>query len=109
MSTVLDPVVVEDPSEDIWADHDEKGSEDVSRGVALLDEYYPGWRDEIDLGKLNMSSSDNCILGQLYGSYADGIYVLWDGYGLHHGSACAGGYGFCGPWTKKHWVKAVTG
>ncbi len=38
----------------------------VQRGAEFLDERIPGWVDRIDTGSLDISSSVNCILGQLY-------------------------------------------
>ena len=38
----------------------------VARGAALLDAQVPNWRDRIDVDRLNMSSGENCVLGQLY-------------------------------------------
>lgn len=43
----------------------------VARGVALLDEKRPGWRDRIDLDALDMRSSRDCVLGQLYADHED--------------------------------------
>lgn len=40
--------------------------ERVSRGAALLDRKVPGWENRIDLDRLDISSTANCILGQLY-------------------------------------------
>lgn len=50
-----------------------KDAKHVARGAALLDHYYPNWHLKIDLDKLNMWSTTNCTLGQLYGSYALGL------------------------------------
>lgn len=42
----------------------------VQNGIDWLDENYDGdWRSKINLDKLDMSRSMDCILGQLYGSY----------------------------------------
>lgn len=49
---------------------------EVKLGAKLLDEKYPNWYIEIKLKKLSMSDIDNCILGQLFGSYFFGIKVL---------------------------------
>jgi hypothetical protein len=45
----------------------------VKRMTAILDEKRPGWRDEIDVEKLDFNSIRNCVLGQLYGSYTQGL------------------------------------
>lgn len=48
----------------------------VKRGVKLLDKIDKGWDKEIDLRRLDLSSPDHCMLGQLYfdpeGSDGDG-------------------------------------
>lgn len=38
----------------------------VERGAALLDERLPGWEDKIDLERLDLASTCNCVLGQLH-------------------------------------------
>lgn len=50
----------------------------VTRGAQLLDERLPGWVDRIDLDRLNLASSCNCILGQKFGDYLDGIDALFN-------------------------------
>jgi len=40
-------------------------TERVKRGAALLDEKDPGWWGGIDLGKLDLRSKCDCVLGQL--------------------------------------------
>lgn len=51
-------------------------NENVSRGISLLDQEVPGWRDKIDWDKLDMSNCFRCILGQLFGEYAEGVDYL---------------------------------
>jgi hypothetical protein len=41
-------------------------AERVSAGIALLDEEIPNWRDKIDLTELNIRSTRNCVLGQVF-------------------------------------------
>lgn len=42
----------------------------VDNGIKWLDANGPeGWRDKIDLERLNMADGIDCILGQLYDSY----------------------------------------
>lgn len=48
-------------------------SQRVKRGVIFLNINHPGWDEEIDLNDLNLQSSCNCVLGQLYGTYANGM------------------------------------
>ena len=38
----------------------------VKLGAAWLDERYPNWWDKIDLGTLELSSCDLCVLGQVW-------------------------------------------
>lgn len=48
----------------------------VHRGVELLDEKSPRWRNQITLSHLNMADSGVCILGQLYNWYDTGLAAL---------------------------------
>jgi hypothetical protein len=60
----------------------------VKKGAYLLDEQFPEWRRQINLGILNLASSSCCVLGQLYGDYARGKdnLGLWeDGAGSEYG------------------------
>lgn len=41
----------------------------VRNGAEWLDENRPGWVNEIDLGRLELTSPCLCILGQLWGNY----------------------------------------
>jgi hypothetical protein len=51
----------------------------VERGATYLDERYPGWAAFIAVDRLDMYSSERCVLGHLYGSYARGIAALnWE-------------------------------
>lgn len=47
----------------------------VARGSVLLDEHIPGWPLLVNR-PLRMWSSEDCVLGQVYGSYEDGIAAL---------------------------------
>lgn len=55
----------------------------VAKGAALLDRELPDWAREIDLERLDITQVDDCILGQLYTSWADGMISLF-------GSGCVG-------------------
>lgn len=49
----------------------------VADGVALLDAVEgPDWHLRIDLDELDVSDSDWCVLGQLYGSWSEGLEYL---------------------------------
>jgi hypothetical protein len=50
--------------------------ENVNNGVALLDEKAPGWREKMNLDKLNMSNCIDCVLGQVFGDFFDGVTAL---------------------------------
>ena len=47
--------------------------ERVARGVEFLDRVRPGWFGEVDAGRLDMSSTCRCVLGQLWGLYTLGL------------------------------------
>lgn len=50
--------------------------ERVASGAYMLDVHAPGWRDKIDLDRLNVRSCDDCILGQVFGEYTTGLIEL---------------------------------
>lgn len=64
--------------------------ERVEAGMDFLDERRPGWMPRIDLDRLNISSSLDCVLGQLGGNY----YEVLDAFGLN--SVDSYGFGFSG-------------
>ena len=47
------------------------------RGVKLLDRKNPNWRKSVNKQILYTSDPTNCVLGQLYGDYYDGIRILF--------------------------------
>lgn len=61
----------------------------VARGAALLDARVPGWWTKINVDKLDMWDSRNCVLGQVFGEYGDGCAVLrleqWSGVTMVNG------------------------
>jgi hypothetical protein len=50
-------------------------TDDVARGMALLDEERPGWEAQIDLDRLELASDCGCILGQIFASEIDDYYT----------------------------------
>jgi len=52
----------------------------VARGVALLDERVPDWRERIDIGRLDMLDGNACIVGQIQHSLDPEDWSPW-----HHG------------------------
>lgn len=48
----------------------------VERGAALLDKRHPEWCKRIDLVKLNMRDGHQCVLGQVYGHFGNGLTEL---------------------------------
>jgi len=55
-------------------EHDKR----VLKGASLLDVHFKGydWRSEIDIETLEMDSSSQCVLGQLFGDYQNGLIAL---------------------------------
>lgn len=53
-----------------------KSSIKIKRGVELLNEKSPGWHSKIDLDRLDMADRDDCVLGQLFGDYFDGLEAI---------------------------------
>jgi len=48
---------------------------DVQRGAQLLDQDKPDWAKDITR-PINMSSHDDCVLGQVYGNFRTGMEHL---------------------------------
>lgn len=46
------------------------------KGAALLDAERPGWWQLIDGGSLDLLGMNECVLGQVYGSYMRGLHAL---------------------------------
>lgn len=69
----------------------------VARGAAMFDAILPDWAEEIDVSRLNMSDSCNCIGGQLCGveGHAFGYEDLADSF--RDSSGLLASYGFCLP------------
>lgn len=48
----------------------------VSRGAELLDREQPEWAGRISLDDLHMRDCDECVLGQIFGDFTEGVDVL---------------------------------
>ena len=48
----------------------------AAKGAELLDNLNPGWFKKIKIHELYMSNCGHCVLGQLYGSYWDGLISI---------------------------------
>jgi len=51
-------------------------AERVAAGAALLDEREPGWAERLDLDRLDIMSSCDCVVGQRHGGYGAGLTAL---------------------------------
>lgn len=68
-------------------------NERVARGVALLNEQVPGWRERIDQDSFSLESCHMCVFGQLYGEYYLGESKFFDQFGRGRYEMAAA-YGF---------------
>lgn len=50
----------------------------VKEAALRLDRHTPGWEFQVNPQTLDLLSNQNCVLGQLYESYAKGMRFLWD-------------------------------
>jgi hypothetical protein len=62
----------------------------IATGVLFLDSTQPGWRDKIDILKLDLSEPRSCVLGQLF-----------DGQGISYGGSYT-----AGTWELRDWVES---
>lgn len=59
------------------AEYERHLAEAVSRGIALLNAYGPeNWLAKIDPQDLNLQASSQCVLGQVYGEFNNGVKAL---------------------------------
>lgn len=65
----------------------------VKRGMSVLT---TDQRNKVDLEKLDMESAYDCIIGQIYGDFADGTSVLF-GIESTYAIEAAEKHGFCVP------------
>lgn len=49
----------------------------ISDAAKILDKVKPDWHNKIDISALNMVEGDDCILGQLYHHYIDGMEEIF--------------------------------
>lgn len=62
----------------------------VAAGAAKLDEVMPGWHNKINLQILNVGSSRDCVLGQLFGRFwAAPLSLQYSRYGTFAESAAS--------------------
>lgn len=45
----------------------------VLKGIHLLDNNKPSWRDSIEIETLDLSSVFSCVLGQVFRNYEEGV------------------------------------
>lgn len=57
-------------------DHEQELRLRVKRGAALLDRLEPRWRQWVDAENLRMQGGCDCVLGQVFGSYSEGVAKL---------------------------------
>lgn len=50
--------------------------EQVEAGIAFMDKHLPRWRNRVDVDSLDLMDTCDCVLGQIFGSYADGLELL---------------------------------
>lgn len=74
----------------------------VERGAKLLDERHPDWVGEVNLDDLEMDSIFQCILGQIYGSFAAGMEELFGEDDLNIHDQLAFEHGFDADWVDEH-------
>lgn len=48
----------------------------IRAGIAFLNVVKPNWLKKIKLNELDLSQSNTCMIGEIYGNYGDGIDSL---------------------------------
>src|SRR5687768_423496 len=90
------------------------GAKKVAAGAAWLDENFPGWEREIDLGTLDLRSCDACVCGQSLRKYAaENIDYFMDGFNyalevFEEGFTWAENHGFFVMGDDDDWIEVET-
>lgn len=53
-------------------------AERVAAGAAFLDEHDPGWWERINLGRLDLNDTCNCVLGQAFADESEWANRCYD-------------------------------
>lgn len=88
----------------------------VTNGVALLEEHRPNWDSLVNLDALDISSTRNCVLGQVFASEGNGSE---SGFGtgmqlLSIGGGKSAKFGFApsrdvsGVELRREWVRVIS-
>ena len=56
----------------------EMARSEVAAGMALLDSHRPNWRRLVDPASIDIGDGAVCALGQIFGSYSNGLQYLHD-------------------------------
>jgi hypothetical protein len=78
----------------------------VDNGARFLDKEVPGWWRRVSIETLDMATSRQCVLGQLFGSYSGGCERL----GLERNSTTQhllGFEGYEGEWRSTLWAAQI--
>jgi len=67
-----------------------KYAERIERGAAFLDEKVPGWREKIDLDKLDIRASSHCVVGQATDDYFANVEDSWFGEDFYDAAVAHG-------------------
>lgn len=71
----------------------------VARGATMLDETFPDWAGHIDLERLKLSDTTQCVLGQLFDEpVTEPRYLVW---GYADANACIRAYGRDEEWATE--------
>jgi hypothetical protein len=77
----------------------------VREAAALLDRVVPGWAARVDTATLDLTSSYHCVLGQVFGDYGRGDWLLRqrEGFSYYLSAARA----FCDNRDREQWVRLI--
>lgn len=54
----------------------DKTRQAVEKGAEVLDQIKPDWRDRVNKSALDISNCFDCILGQVFGYFGDGMKAI---------------------------------
>ena len=70
----------------------------VRAGIEYLDKTVPQWRRLVDVERLDIESTDDCVLGQVYAEYAENELFKFFSHYYNYEQTFRSGYDY---WTRR--------
>lgn len=85
----------------LWLCYSKVNCPDAHKAAKMLDAVNKNWYTRINKATLNMHSQSLCILGQVYGSYGNGLHVIGFNNAAKYAVAFSSGS------YRESWIKEI--